>query len=229
VSRTLSRNQPERSGGHISARPLSSAASRIAVSVIVGALAGALGALFLPWQISELVAWNAAAICYLVRVWLMIGRLDARMTACVALREDPSVHASELIVLSAAVACLGGVGMALVKAGQTSGGLKAALMTVSVLSVLTAWGIVHTIYTLRYARLFYAPAIGGINFNSDEPPSFVDFAYVAFTVGMTFQVSDTNLTASAVRHAALSHALLSYLFGVVIVGMTINILAGLLK
>ena len=119
--------------------------------------------------------------------------------------------------------------MALLKAGQTSGGTKAALVALGVLSVLTAWATVHTIYTLRYTRLYYSGQGGGINFNGDDAPTFLDFAYVAFTVGMTFQVSDTNLTGPALRRVVLRHALLSYLFGVVIVGMTINIVAGLLK
>jgi uncharacterized membrane protein len=68
----------------------------------------------------------------------------------------------------------------------------------------------------------------GINFNEKNAPAYLDFAYVAFTVGMTFQVSDTNLTNQSLRRTALRHALISYLFGVVIVGMTINIVASLL-
>jgi uncharacterized membrane protein len=118
--------------------------------------------------------------------------------------------------------------MALVKAGQVGGGSKAALIVIGVLSILTAWATVHTIYTLRYARLYYGGGGDGIDFNGGESPTYRDFAYVAFTIGMTFQVSDTDLTAAKVRRTALSHALLSYLFGVVIVGMTINIVASLL-
>jgi uncharacterized membrane protein len=68
-----------------------------------------------------------------------------------------------------------------------------------------------------------------VNFNQDEPPDYVDFAYLAFTIGMTFQVSDTDLQESAIRHTALRHALLSYLFGAVIVAGTINLVAGLVK
>jgi uncharacterized membrane protein len=207
----------------------SAAAIRVSAAIVLGILAGASAAQVLAWQIAELVGWNAAAASYLAAVWTTIAGPDAGATKCLALREDPSVPASELILLSASVACLGGVGMALLKAGQTSGGIKAALISMGVLSVLTAWGTVHTIYTLRYARLYYSGAGGGINFNGDEAPTFLDFAYVAFTIGMTFQVSDTNLTRPALRREAMRHALLSYLFGVVIVGMTINIVAGLLR
>jgi uncharacterized membrane protein len=208
---------------------VSSATVRVSVAIVFGSLAAALSAQALPWQIAGLVGWNAASLSYLVAVWKTITGPDADATKRLAVREDPGVAVSELILLSASVACLGGVGMALLRAGQTSGGIKAALITTSVLSVLTAWSTVHTIYTLRYARLYYSCTGGGINFNGDDAPTFLDFAYVAFTIGMTFQVSDTNLTMPALRREAIRHALLAYLFGVVIVGMTINIVAGLLK
>jgi uncharacterized membrane protein len=82
---------------------------------------------------------------------------------------------------------------------------------------------------LRYARLYYRSGqIGGIDFNEEGPPDYLDFAYVAFTIGLTFQVSDTNLSSKQIRRLALRHALLSYLFGAVIIGLTINVVATLL-
>jgi uncharacterized membrane protein len=69
--------------------------------------------------------------------------------------------------------------------------------------------------------------VGGIDFNQDERPSYVDFGYLALTIGMTFQVSDTDLQRPAIRVTALRHALLSYLFGAVILAATINLVAGL--
>jgi uncharacterized membrane protein len=87
---------------------------------------------------------------------------------------------------------------------------------------------VHTVFTLHYARIFYGDPEpdGGIDFGTTASPSFTDFAYVAFTVGMTYQVSDTNLTTQAMRRTALAHALLSFLFGTFILALTINVLAG---
>jgi uncharacterized membrane protein len=229
VRRTSSRQPPagEAAGASVSRQPVSSGA-RVALSLVVGAVASAVSARFLPWQAADLIGWDAATAVYLLSVWATIGPLDADDTERVAIREDPSIPLSELMVLSAAVACLGGVGMALVKAGQVSGGIKAGLIVIGVASILTAWGTVHTIYTLRYGRLYYSGRNGGIDFNGRQAPKYVDFAYVAFTIGMTFQVSDTDLTSPAVRRTALRHALLSYLFGAVIIGMTINIVASLL-
>jgi uncharacterized membrane protein len=90
-----------------------------------------------------------------------------------------------------------------------------------------SWTSVHTVFTLRYARLYYQ-AGGGINWHAKDQPDFGDFAYVALTLGMTFQVSDTDITSKPIRKAALRHAVLSYLFGVVILATTINVVASLL-
>lgn len=83
-----------------------------------------------------------------------------------------------------------------------------------------------TVYVLRYARLYYSPPDGGIDFHGEDPDYRV--AYLGLTIGMTFQVSDTDLTGKRVRRGALHHALLSYLFGTVIVAITVNSVAGLL-
>jgi uncharacterized membrane protein len=91
-----------------------------------------------------------------------------------------------------------------------------------------SWGLVHTVFSLRYARSYYSRPVGGIDFNEDDPPTYLDFAYLAFTIGMTFQVSDTNLMNKKIRRVALSHALLSYLFGAVIVALVINVVSSLL-
>ena len=76
---------------------------------------------------------------------------------------------------------------------------------------------------------YYDLPVGGIDYNDDDPPDYRDFAYLALTIGMTYQVSDTDLTARPIRRAALRHALLSFLFGSVIVAVTINIVASLLN
>jgi uncharacterized membrane protein len=201
---------------------------RLALGALLGTGAGAASAVVVTWQAAELIGWIVAAAFYVISLWAALGGLDADGTERVAVREDPSIRIAEVVMLTAALACLGGVGMALVKAGDSRGGEKAFLIAVGVLSVIAAWSLVHTIFTLRYARLYYTGPQGGINFNEKSAPAYPDFAYVAFTVGMTFQVSDTNLTSQAIRRTALRHALISYLFGVVIIGMTINVVASLL-
>jgi len=101
------------------------------------------------------------------------------------------------------------------------------LAGLGVVSVALSWFAVHTFFMLRYARLYYLDSAGGINFNQDEKPVYSDFAYLAFTVGMTYQVSDTDLKTHAIRATALRHGLLSYLFGAVILATAINFVVSL--
>lgn len=204
------------------------AGRRLAVAFGAGLVAGPLLAVVTPWQAAVLLGWDVAAVAFLVATWVVIGRRDATGTRRVAVREDPSAPVTDTVIVAAAVACLGAVALVLVRASSSHGGAKALLVAVGVLSVALSWAALHTIFTLRYARLYYTGGGDGVDFNEDDPPDFVDFAYMAFTIGMTFQVSDTDISSKAMRATALRHALLSYLFGAVIVALTINVVAGLL-
>lgn len=202
--------------------------TRCSVAALVGVIGGFVGAQVVVWQAAILVGWAAAAMCYLIWTWTIVGGLDATGTKRHAKVEDASRHVAEAIVLVAGVALLAAVGLVLIKAGQSHGGTKAYLITIGIVSVVLSWATVHTVFTLRYTRSHYQNPEGGVDFNEKDPPAYLDFAYLAFTIGMTFQVSDTNLTTKPIRRIALSHALMSYLFGAVIVALAINIVASLL-
>jgi uncharacterized membrane protein len=99
-----------------------------------------------------------------------------------------------------------------------------------VFTVFLSWFTVHTLFVLRYARLYYGGSPGGIDFGgSKESPDYLDFVYFAFTVGMTFQVSDTDVAQRDIRRSVTRHAMLSYVFGTVIVGIAINVVGGLIR
>jgi len=171
------------------------------------------------------LGWSVAALAYLARTWWVIGRMDAVSTARHATVEDASnVLTLELVVLLASVASLVAVGFLLV-GGDPSERLGRGLL--GVFAVVVSWVLVHTVFTVRYARLYYTGPDGGIDFPGGEHPQYSDFAYLAFTLGMTYQVSDTALQAKAIRREALTHALLSYLFGTVVVASTVNLVIGL--
>ena len=206
-----------------------SAGQRVTCSMLGGAVAGVVVSLFTVPSAAILVGWDVAVVIYLVWVYIAVWRLNPGTTARLAKREDPSSAVAELVVLAAGTAVLVAVGFALVRAGQATGGMKAMLVTLGLVSVVLSWTLVHTVYALRYARTYYSEPVGGIEFNEAEPPTYTDFAYFAFTVGMTFQVADTNITSKAVRRITLHHALLSYLFGAVLLGLVINVVATLLK
>jgi len=175
-----------------------------------------------------LTGWDIAAVIYLAMVWLAVYRMNAEVTSRMAGREDPSSPVAELLVVTASIVALVAVGFALVRAGQTTGSTKALLIALGTVSVVVSWLVVHTVYMLRYARSYYTEPAGGIGFNEEDLPAYMDFAYFSFTIGMTFQVSDTNITRKNIRRLALQHALLSYLFGAVILAAAINVFASLL-
>ena len=201
---------------------------RVAWAVSLGVVAGFAGSRFASWQAATLIGWDAAALLLVLWIWVAVGALDAEESKAHASREDTSIQLSELIVLSSGVALLAAVGLALVKAGEATGGTKAFLITLGIVSVALTWALVHTLFTLRYARTYYRQPVGGIDFNEEDPPTYLDFAYLALTIGMTFQVSDTNLTTKSIRRIALGHAMLSYLYGAVIIALVINVVSSLL-
>ncbi len=202
-----------------------SAGVRLMVAAVVGLAAGATVTVVGGWRFGLLAGWMLAAAVFVGWVWATIARMDATATARHAVRENAGRKTMDFVVVVASVASLGAV--ALFLSGGSGGKDTQALLSVG--AVALAWGSVHTLFTTRYARMYYVDHAGGIDFNEKEAPTYLDFAYLAFTIGMTFQVSDTDLTRKSIRATALRHALLSYLFGAVIVATTINLIAGLGK
>lgn len=194
--------------------------------VAVAALAGILVA-GESWSVAVATAWVAAALVFLGSVWVVIFPMDARATERAARAEDTSRAAADTVLIGAALASLVSVGFVLVDAAGSSDLAKGALTALAIASVTAAWAAVHTVFMLRYARLYYADPVGGIDFHDDDRPDYRDLAYVALTIGMTFQVSDTDLVTKSIRRTAVKHAMLSYLFGAVIVAIMINIVGSL--
>jgi uncharacterized membrane protein len=205
------------------------AGHRVAIgsAAAVAGLATAVGA-GASWSVVVLAGWEAAALVFLALVWPSIAGKDAAATAAWAQDEDDSRRASETVLLGASAASLIAVGFTLSQAGREHHAARVLLVVLAIGSVALAWACVHTVYTLRYAKLYYTAPVGGIAFANDDPPDYLDLAYVAFTIGMTFQVSDTDISKKRIRRAAIHHALLSYLFGAVILAVAINTVAALL-
>jgi uncharacterized membrane protein len=200
---------------------------RLVVVAIVGVIGGAAAAAFLPVGSSLLAGWDLAAVTLIAWVWRSVGRFTADQTREVARREDDSRVVMSFLLLTASVASLFGAGLAIGSASGAPAGERTAVMIVSALTVFLSWGVVQTVFALRYAHEYYSDPVGGIDFGDDEHPDYADFAYVAFTIGMTFQVSDTAVQTRKIRRTVLRHALLAYLFGAVILASTVNVIAGL--
>jgi uncharacterized membrane protein len=210
--------------------PVAPSAGRQALEALVpGVIAGVVVALTVRASVGPLAAYDAAVLFYVARVWHKIWPLDADGTSKIAAREDPTRAAADLSLLTAAVASLGAIAIAIVQSHHAQGSTQDVEIGLGAGSVVVSWLLVHTIFALKYARLYYGGGgdEGGVEFENRVRPPYSDFAYLAFTIGMTFQVSDTDLQTAEFRRLALRHALLSYLFGAVILAATINLVAGI--
>jgi uncharacterized membrane protein len=202
-------------------------AARFVAMLVVGVVVGVSVAAGGGGASAIVLGWAAASSVYVAWVWLVIARMDPDQTASHAAREDPVRGVAELLILVASLASLAAVAMLLVQARSASDTRGGVLAAMALGSVALSWLLIHTLFTLRYASQYFDGEPGGIDFNTDESPRYVDFAYVAFSLGMTFQISDTNLLSTAFRATALRHALLSYVFGTVVVATTINLAVNL--
>jgi len=207
---------------------------RRALSVVgVGLIAALALVHFTGWIVATIVGWDAAAAMFLLATWPIIARADGAQTRHLAAREDDTRGSAAFLLLSASTASLLGVGALLHLAGRHGGTTRSLYIFVAVLTVVLSWTLINTTFTLRYAHLQFGRAAAAVEFDgveSAEPPArYRDFAYLAFTIGMTYQVSDTTLRGTTMRREVLAHALLSYLFGVVIVAGVINLIGGLVR
>lgn len=150
--------------------------------------------------------------------------MDAEHTRRFAGREDYRPHVDELLVVSTALASVAGIAVLLVLVESSTRNVAAAI---GLLGAFTGWAMLHLMYAARYAHLFYADPVGGIDFNGSGDPAYRDFFYFSYNLGMTYQVSDTAVSSAPTRSVVLRHCLLSYLFGTVILAATINLVAGI--
>jgi uncharacterized membrane protein len=175
------------------------------------------------WLFSALIWWDVLAFLFTALTWVIMWRFGPDDTKSHAGDEEPTPDIVRSLILGGAFASL--LGVACVMASTPDNRHWAAAL--AVISIVVSWFTIHTLYALTYAKYYYTGGAGGIEFNDKEKPRFTDFAYVSCTVGMSFAISDTNLTSSKMRKTALGHSLLSYVFGSVIIASIINLVVGL--
>lgn len=188
---------------------------------------------------SFLYAWILFAVLILAFAWITIAVNEPATVGAVASEQDNSPLVTFLFIVCAAFISLFAI-LALLKSLSTSssGLLTRQHILLSVVAVVCSWTLIHTLFTLRYAHLYYTYPThaekaqekpnGGLLFPGNEPPDLLDFAYFAFTLGMAFQVSDVAVTSQPLRRLVLVHGLLSFVYNTVIVAFSINILSGVI-
>jgi uncharacterized membrane protein len=201
-------------------------AIRIAVALPIGTLSAAAVGATAGWQYAPAAGWIAAATIYLLWTWATIAAMSADDIKSLVQQQHPTRGPSDTFVVLASVASLIGVAY-LLMAPNVEGPDSTIAATVGFLSVIASWLTVNTVYALRYAVEYYTEPVGGIEFNQDDKPTFAEFAYVAFTIAVTYGVTDTALQNRRIRGTALQHALVSYLFGAIILAITIQVFGSL--
>jgi len=199
---------------------------RLVLSVAAGVAVGLLVGFLVRWDYGVLTGWITGCGLYLLVVYLHTRGLSAEDTQAHATREDPGRRIADALTAVGVVVGMTTVVVILV-AAHGGGAIDYAVPALGLVSIIASWLLVQTLYMLRYARIYYREEGRSVDFNQQEEPTYGDFAYLAFTLGMTYQVSDTNLGSRAIRRPALAQALISYLFGAFILAATINIVAGL--
>ncbi|MEH0927093.1 DUF1345 domain-containing protein [Micromonospora sp. CPCC 205558] len=196
-------------------------------SLAVGVVAGAAIALAGAPELTPLVIWTIAAGMILVWTWRACWPASPERTEQLAEAEQDS-RSTDWAILIASVISLAAVAEALVRASSQHDAVAVTLVILSVVAVVLAWALVNTVFALKYARLYYRDDDGsGIDFKREDRPAYADFAYIAFTVGMSFGPGENEPTSNHMRRVALGHALLSYAFGTGILAVAVNLVTNL--
>ncbi|MEL5954371.1 DUF1345 domain-containing protein [Streptomyces sp. CLV115] len=204
--------------------PTLSAVPRLVASVVAGAVIGAVTGVLANGPLGTLAGIAAAETIFVVAGWTVLWPMDADTTHRNVRREEFRPVLEELVVVAAAVCGLLGI-VVMLLVGHSD--LSHAAAATALCGVFMAWASLHLMYATRYAYLYYVPSEGGIDFNSQDRPKYVDFLYFSYNLGMTYQVSDTDVSSSSIRAIALRHCLLSYVFGACILATTINLVTGI--
>ncbi len=178
-----------------------------------------------------MIGWDVFSVCMIVMTWITFFITSAKQIRIQSKVQDPNRSIIFIIILICTLASFLTVLLLIVTKKDGDDGASWRL-PIAVAGMLFSWILIHTTFTLRYAHIFYGDHktnpnthAGGLEFPGDELPDYLDFAYFSFVLGMTFQVSDVQITSKRFRRLALLHGLISFIFDTTMIALTINILA----
>jgi uncharacterized membrane protein len=206
----------------------------LGIAVVVGTAASLALESWLSARQLLLAGWDIGALCYLVLGWFVIAHTDEAQTRLRAQRYDPSRFVIFLLVVTAASASFVAIGFMVGDIKELPFWPRAERLILSVAALLLSWLLIHTLFAFHYARLYYWQPQGrgehhrGLRFPDDDEPDYLDFAYYSFVVGMTSQVSDVAVLSRPMRRLTLVHGVLSFIYNIAILAMSINIIGGVI-
>ena len=206
--------------------PAALSARRALGAAAVGLLAATPLAVVGEPVLVPVIGWIVATTITLAGVWRSVWPQDHAGTKRLAEHESRT-RTTDTEILTAACVSLGAVILALIRSHERQDAWASASVVLSVVAIGLSWCLVNTVFALKYARLYYLDEDGGIDFRQAEPPAYSDFAYLAFSIGMSFGVPETEPTSTAIRKVALGHALLSYIFGTGLLAVAVSLVTNL--
>jgi len=202
---------------------------RLFLSVLLGLVTIAILFAACDWRVATklLIGWDIAVGLYLVLALNLMARSDVHRIRRRAANQDEGSLAILALVVAAAVASLGAI---FAELGTVGGAARQpGQLILATITVVLAWAFIHSIFALHYAHEFYGEGrdrlIGGMTFPGDKEPDYWDFMYFSFTIGMCAQVSDVMVSSKAIRRTVLAHSIVSFLFNVALLALTVNIAA----
>ncbi|WP_211093123.1 MULTISPECIES: DUF1345 domain-containing protein [Chitinophaga] len=183
--------------------------------------------------VQYMLSWDVFAISYIVTGWIVFyNRTVEELRTWARIDDGSRIFVSFFVVLASIASLV--IVLLLMLSKEVSGGSKMIYLPVAITGMLASWVMVHTTLTFHYANLYYdddgtdvTKHAGGLEFPSEKHPDYIDFAYFSFVIGMTFQVSDVEISRRVIRRTALAHGLLSFALNTFVVALTINLIAGL--
>jgi len=198
----------------------------IAVASFV-VLLGVLVSLKVPAGRALLFAFDASALAFLAMLWRMFASAGKVAIRRRAREEDQGRYGILMTGVSLSVIVLVALGLELHAAD--AGGVPEILLAASTL--MLSWLFMNAMFAVHYAHIYYgddmlADKCGGLQFPGNDDPDYWDFAYFAIVIGMTFQVSDVQITDRSLRRAVLIQSMIAFFFNVIIIAISVNVVAG---
>jgi len=197
---------------------------KLVVAAIVGFVVYFILSVDLRVTTRLLVAWNMGVTLYLILAFFVVARSGLNHLRRRAAEEDEGAAAILMLTIAAAAVSVVAIFAELgaTRADKGSGPALLALIT-----VVLSWVFIQVIFAFRYAHEFYGEAKGGhkggLTFPDDDQPEYWDFVYFSFVIGMTFQVSDVQVTSKSLRRVVVGHGIVSFFYNVAVLALMVNL------
>jgi len=207
------------------------AMQRLGTALLVGTIAYLCQPDAISWHTRIVASWDLGTLTYLILAWALITRADAHVTQDHALAQDQSGFFIFLFVVGAACASIVAIGFVVGTIRDLPFWPRAWHLTLTIGALTSSWLLIQTVFAFHYAHRYYAgphhlpPATSALLFPGGREPDYLDFAYYAFVVGMTSQVSDVAVASRSLRRLTLIHGVLAFMFNIAVLALSINIIA----